>query len=56
MQEISDLKNIVIQSLESNGMLSQLRAQIRASVFKIIEDQESKESKGPALHWENPLA
>ena len=55
MQEISDLKNIVIQSLESNGMLSQLRAQIRASVFKIIEEQESKEQRSPAFYWENPL-
>lgn len=35
MQEINDLKNIVIQSLESHGVLSQLRAQIRASVFKV---------------------
>ena len=55
MQEINDLKNIVIQSLESKGILSQLRAQIRSSVFKIIEDQESKEAKNPAFFWENPL-
>lgn len=55
MQEINDLKNIVIQSLESNGVLSQLRAQIRSSVFKIIEDQESREGRSPAFHWENPL-
>jgi flagellar biosynthesis GTPase FlhF len=55
MQEINDLKNIVIQSLESKGILSQLRAQIRSSVFKIIEDQESKDAKNPAFFWENPL-
>ena len=55
MQEINDLKNIVIQSLESNGVLSQLRAQIRSSVFKIIEDQESRDGKSPAFFWENPL-
>jgi FOP N terminal dimerisation domain len=55
MQEINDLKNIVIQSLESNGVLSQLRAQIRSSVFKIIEDQESREGRSPAFFWENPL-
>ena len=40
MQEINDLKNIVIQSLESNGVLSQLRAQIRSSVFKVATDYE----------------
>lgn len=56
MQEINDLKNIVIQSLESKGILSQLRAQIRSSVFKVIEDQETKDSKSPAFFWENPLS
>lgn len=56
MQEINDLKNIVIQSLESKGILSQQRAQIRSSVFKIIEDQDSNETqKKPAFFWENPL-
>lgn len=42
MQEINDLKNVVIQSLESHGVLSQLRAQIRSSVFKVFKiDSES---------------
>ena len=35
MQEINELKNLVIQSLEGNGVLGQIRAQIRASVFKV---------------------
>lgn len=35
MQEINELKNLVVQSLESHGVLGQLRAQIRSSVFKV---------------------
>ena len=38
MQEINELKNLVVQSLESHGVLSQLRAQIRSSVFKVIKN------------------
>lgn len=30
----------MIQSLEANGALSNIRAQIRASVFKVIDTQE----------------
>jgi len=35
MQEVNELKNLVIQSLEANGILGQIRAQIRSSVFKV---------------------
>ena len=35
MQDINELKNIVIQGFEAKGILPQLRAQIRASVFKV---------------------
>jgi hypothetical protein len=54
MQEINDLKNIVIQSLESNGVLSQLRAQIRSSVFKVGLDLKS-DYRGPGKQrWKEP--
>jgi len=55
MQEINELKNLVIQSLEGNGVLGQIRAQIRASVFKIIEMQETSTKKNAGFYWENPL-
>eukprot|EP01017_Pseudomicrothorax_dubius_P022637 TRINITY_DN2447_c0_g1_i5.p1 TRINITY_DN2447_c0_g1~~TRINITY_DN2447_c0_g1_i5.p1 ORF type:complete len:337 (-),score=86.39 TRINITY_DN2447_c0_g1_i5:98-1108(-) len=55
MQEINELKNLVIQGLESNGVLSQIRAQIRASVFKIIDNQEGGGKKPSGFFWENPL-
>jgi len=54
MQEINELKNLVIQSLEGNGTLGQIRAQIRASVFKIIEMQETTNKKNAGFFWENP--
>lgn len=45
MEELNELKNLVIQSLENNGSLSNIRAQIRSSVFKVIDAQESNNPK-----------
>ena len=57
---MDDLKNLMIQTLEANGILGQLRAQIRCSVFKIIDNQDDMENprtRGKsALHWENQKA
>ena len=59
---MDELKNLMIQTLEANGILGQLRAQIRCSVFKIIDNQDDMENKNPvqasksALHWENARA
>ena len=59
MQDTNDLKNIVIQGLESKGALSSIRAQIRASVFKSIEDENtdpaSKRMEN-SFNWENKQA
>jgi hypothetical protein len=38
MEELNELKNLVIQTLEANGQLSNIRAQIRSSVFKIVDE------------------
>ena len=40
---MDELKNLMIQTLEANGILGQLRAQIRCSVFKIIDNQDEME-------------
>jgi hypothetical protein len=57
---MDELKNLMIQTLEANGILGQLRAQIRCSVFKIIDNQDEMEAAGSrgksALHWENSKA
>ena len=59
MQDVNELKNIIIQGFESKGILSQLRAQIRASVFKAIEDENntfSLQNENDSFQWENKLA
>ena len=54
---MDDLKNIVIQTLENEGTLGQLRAHLRTQVFKAIEknaDQQTKMLAG--FQWQNPIA
>jgi hypothetical protein len=48
MEELNELKNLVIQTLEANGQLSNIRAQIRSSVFKIV-DEPNTEKKVHAM-------
>ena len=43
---MEELKNIVIQTFESNGILGNLRAQLRASVFKVIDSQDKNFKDG----------
>ena len=52
---MDDLKSIVIQSLEQEGTLSALKAQLRSRVFMAIEqnaDQRTKQQAG--FQWQNP--
>jgi len=42
MEELNELKNLVIQTLEANGQLSNIRAQIRSSVFKIVDEPNNE--------------
>jgi FGFR1 oncogene partner len=53
---MDELKNLVIQTLETNGILGQLRAQLRSCVFKVIDNQEQVEKGQSSFHWENPNA
>uniref|UniRef100_T1IY91 EF-hand domain-containing protein n=1 Tax=Strigamia maritima TaxID=126957 RepID=T1IY91_STRMM len=41
----TELRDLVAQTLENNGVLNKIRAQLRASVFLAIEDQPSNENK-----------
>ena len=52
---MDDLKTIVIQSLEKEGTLSNLKAQLRSRVFQAIEqnaDGRTKQQVG--FQWQNP--
>ena len=53
---MEELKNTVIQTLGSNGVLGKLRAQLRSSVFSVIENQDSQSKMQVGFQWENPLA
>ena len=53
---MDELKNVVIQTLETNGMLNQLRAKLRSNVFQIIEQQDTGLKTSTGFQWENPLA
>ena len=48
------MKNLIIQSLETKGVLGQIRAQLRSSVFKIVDEQDQQFNYGCGLKWENP--
>ena len=52
---MDELKNLVIQTLETNGILGQIRTKLRSSVFKVIDNNDPT-GKERAMHWENPLA
>lgn len=52
---MDELKNLVIQTLETNGILGQIRAKLRSSVFKVIDNNDPSHPE-KAMHWENPLA
>ena len=43
------MKNLIIQSLETKGVLGQIRAQLRSSVFKIVDEQDQQFNFGCGL-------
>ncbi|XP_060585031.1 centrosomal protein 43-like isoform X3 [Ruditapes philippinarum] len=49
--EDTELRDLVAQTLETNGVLGKIRAQLRASVFLALEEQESIQNKTP---FQNP--
>ena len=54
---MEEMKNLVIQTLETRGVLGQIRAKLRSSVFKIVDDKDQRGNppQGCGLKWENPL-
>ncbi|KAF7991856.1 hypothetical protein HCN44_010657 [Aphidius gifuensis] len=49
MEEDTELRDLVVQTLENNGVLPKVRAQLRASVFLALEEQESVVNPEPLL-------
>ena len=52
---MESMKDLVIQALESKGVLGQIRARLRSAVFKIVDEQDQQYKFGCGLKWENPL-
>ncbi|XP_052242723.1 centrosomal protein 43-like isoform X2 [Dreissena polymorpha] len=48
--EDTELRDLVAQTLETNGVLGRIRAELRANVFLALEDQESVKNKTPFLN------
>lgn len=51
---MEDMKNLIIQSLETKGVLGQIRANLRSAVFKMVDEQDQQFKLGCGLKWENP--
>ncbi|XP_067010545.2 centrosomal protein 43 [Anabrus simplex] len=49
-EEETELRDLVAQTLENNGVLSKIRAQLRASVFLALEEQELAQDKIPFIN------
>lgn len=47
-EEDAELRDLVAHTLETNGLLGNIRAQLRASVFLALEEQESTNEKSKA--------
>ncbi|XP_043273917.1 uncharacterized protein [Venturia canescens] len=50
MEEDTELRDLVVQTLENNGVLAKLRAELRASVFLALEEQETVANPEPLLN------
>ncbi|KAM4694261.1 centrosomal protein 43 [Discoglossus pictus] len=44
-EEDTELRDLLIQTLENNGVLNKIKAELRASVFLALEEQERCENK-----------
>ena len=44
-----ELKDLIVQTLETTGLLSKIKAQIRANVFKALDDADKNDPKNDAL-------
>ena len=50
---MEEMKELIIQSLETKGVLGQIRAHSRSAVFKVVDEQDQQFNTGCGLKWEN---
>ncbi|XP_037376607.1 centrosomal protein 43 isoform X2 [Talpa occidentalis] len=49
-EEDTELRDLLVQTLESNGVLARIKAELRAAVFLALEEQEKVENKTPLVN------
>ncbi|XP_075452927.1 centrosomal protein 43 isoform X2 [Ascaphus truei] len=49
-EEDTELRDLLIQTLENSGVLNKIKAELRASVFLALEEQEKVENKIPLVN------
>ena len=48
---MEDMKNLIIQSLETKGVLGQIRANLRSAVFKMVNEQDQQFKCKQRVPW-----
>ncbi|XP_054617929.1 FGFR1 oncogene partner isoform X2 [Dunckerocampus dactyliophorus] len=49
-EDDTELRDLLIQNLENNGVLNKLKAEMRAAVFLALEEQDQLENKTPLVN------
>ncbi|XP_063758037.1 FGFR1 oncogene partner isoform X4 [Eleginops maclovinus] len=49
-EDDTELRDLLIQNLENNGLLNKLKAEMRAAVFLAMEEQDKLENKTPLVN------
>ncbi|XP_042301722.1 centrosomal protein 43 isoform X2 [Sceloporus undulatus] len=49
-EEDTELRDLLVQTLESSGVLNKIKAELRAAVFLALEEQEKVENKTPLVN------
>ncbi|XP_058469017.1 FGFR1 oncogene partner [Solea solea] len=49
-EDDTELRDLLIQNLENNGVLNKLKAELRAAVFLSMEEQDKVENKSPLIN------
>ncbi|KAJ0026588.1 hypothetical protein NQD34_017588 [Periophthalmus magnuspinnatus] len=49
-EDDTELRDLLLQNLENSGVLSRLKAQMRAAVFLAMEEQDQLENKAPLVN------
>ncbi|XP_048456602.1 FGFR1 oncogene partner isoform X2 [Rhincodon typus] len=49
-EEDTELRDLLVQTLENSGVLNKIKAEIRAAVFLALEEQERVENKTPLVN------